>query len=79
MAEGMYLTRDGQVEFKPEYLSRNLEEVLGFNSYTLFQSQQEEQEIRASMTQFQIEELIMDREQKRNQLREKMYLRMKAL
>jgi hypothetical protein len=79
MAEGMYLTRDGQVEFKPEYLSRKLEEILGFNSYTLFQSQQEEQEIRASMNQFQIEELIMDREQKRNQLREKMYLRMKAL
>jgi len=79
MAEGMYLTRDGQVEFKSEYLSRKLEEILGFNSYTLFQSQQEEQEIRASMNQFQIEELIMDREQKRNQLREKMYLRMKAL
>ena len=78
MADGMYLTRDGQVEFKPEYLSRKLEEVLGFNSYTLFESQQEEQEIRASMNQFQIEELIMDREQKRNQLREKMYLRMKA-
>jgi hypothetical protein len=32
----MYLTRDGKVEFKPEYLSRKLEEVLGFNSYTLF-------------------------------------------
>jgi hypothetical protein len=52
MADGMYLTRDGQVEFKPEYLSRKLEEVLGFNSYTLFESQQEEQEIRASMNQF---------------------------
>ena len=75
----MYLTRDGKVEFKPEYLSRKLEEVLGFNSYTLFQSQQEEQEIRFKMNQFEIEELIMDREQKRNQLRERMYLRMDAM
>lgn len=75
----MYLTRDGKIEFKPEYLSRKLEEVLGFNSYTLFQSQQEEQEIRFKMNQFEIEELIMDREQKRNQLRERMYLRVDAM
>jgi hypothetical protein len=75
----MYLTRDGKVEFKNEYLSRKLEEVLGFNSYTLFQSQQEEQEIRFKINQFDIEELIMDREQKRNQLRERMYLRVDAM
>ena len=31
------------------------------------------------MNQFEIEELIMEREQKRNQLREMMYLRMKAI
>jgi len=31
------------------------------------------------MNEFEIEELIMDREQKRNQLRERMYLRMDAM
>lgn len=31
------------------------------------------------MNKFEIEELIMDREQKRNQLKERMYLRMDAM
>jgi hypothetical protein len=31
------------------------------------------------MNQFEIEELIMDREQRRNQLKERMYLRVDAM
>ena len=31
------------------------------------------------MNKFEIEELIMDREQKRNQLKERMYLRVNAM
>jgi hypothetical protein len=32
----MYITREGKVDYRPEYLNRMLEDALGFNPYNLF-------------------------------------------
>jgi hypothetical protein len=78
LSDGLILTRDNRITFDQKYLTKKLQEQLGFNPYTLFKSKEEENELKTIMTNLELEKLMMKRELEKNNLEEMLQMHIES-